>query len=180
MILPGEFTFWWKTLLLHVHLRGIHKDLAQHFYNVELTQVIKHLGGTSFLCMSLNCLVKYLGFPNLIFLNGCDEYHSLQREETFLTIPCLVLRWVQDPAPCPECLVCSTNSLWAYLSARTSAGWHGIIRYYSVAGGPQNYHLYRIFFTVYNLKITSCFSSCLIFYVLILTAYKNLKIFPVN
>lgn len=49
----------------------MNKDLAHHFYNVELTQIIlKKIGGTSFLCMILNCLVKYLGFPNLIFLMG--------------------------------------------------------------------------------------------------------------
>lgn len=125
-------------------MRGVSKDLTHHVYHVELTQIIKHFGETSFLCMILNCLVKYLGFPILIFKNGCDEYCCKGRS-TFLSFHALFCAAsCLDPLPCLECLVCSANNLWIYLSIRTSAGW--------------SIELPRIHFIFYSLQFEKPFS----------------------
>lgn len=84
---------------------------------------------------------------------------------------------------CQECLIHSTNILWVYLNNRTSAGGTELFRYYSAAGGPQNFCLHLMFlksFMVYNLKNTSDVSH-LNLYMLIITMHKYIeKIFPVD
>ena len=73
------------------------------------------------LCTTLNCSVKYLGFP-IFFLKIVWQIWR-GRNALWALHALLYLFCVLVPLPCWACLIYSTDILWKYLNIRTSARW---------------------------------------------------------